>query len=438
MNIIRPTTPVVRSVRITFAALMLLVIGSVLAAEESPGILLGGEAASRKTSEAAADVKTASTDAERRSALRALLKTRPKDGDDIRALASLFESLSSVSRPAVLRCLESLEMPVGTSARNELASLVMTKDDELLGTVLRLCALNMVSEAIKPIRRRLATEHKMRIRDREVFSGLSRRAHFGDPFARAVFRVRELGITLGRLGDVASVDLLFGLDEVICSGSAGEALSSLGLPALNKAVQVARMESGERRRGALDVISLTTTPSALGTLQVLVKDHDPEIRKAAVLAIAGSDSVSGAAILSSLRGELDPKVRYVAWSKAIYANPAKFGREIVSSIREELPLSRGEALLIASTGKVPGIDRELRQFIKDDEKRNGRCANEERYNAARGIWKLTGQKVEYMRCTHTYPPPMARIMKRNSWVDPYPWDPESIKRDSENRPEGWR
>jgi hypothetical protein len=215
-----------------------------------------------------------------------------------------------------------------------------------------------------------------------------------------------LGWALGELQDKESLDLLYATDEYFLGGGA-DYLARMGPDSLRRAIKIVKTEKGKRRNVAQAIIMASNYPRAYELLAELLPGADTQTRYAVAFALQGADPATPGleALLLSLRNDPDDNTRKLGTTALFSRYPAKYRAEILECIVRPhwgpypYALDRLTALGVASRGKVPGIDRELEEFIRSCGKPGpgANCSVDEVELAAEGIWRATGRKVFYER-----------------------------------------
>lgn len=338
-----------------------------------------------------------------REKLRSLKPESPADVDDL-----VKATKRPWGGPAALAALRRIDEPLTPALREKVVSLVDIDDDtddlRLLSTIMDVNVRLKAPGARDRMLRRLKREPKAKFQKKEDLHFLWRD---DGKKQKEIARIRLLASSLAKLGDADSMAFLFSLDEVMAAGSPAPILAPYGISALDFAVEHYPKESGMRRSGMREVISVATYAEAFPRLRKLLSAADPDIRQVALDTLLRANAPDIDSILERMKEDPDERVRTYSKTASLRKNPTKNRAALMDSISGKGPVDQLTALGIIATHPIPGTEEELERFIREDEKRSPHNPDH-RYYAAKAIWKLTGRKIEYSRGVAT-----------NQY---YPWD----------------
>ena len=349
--------------------------------------------------------------------LSELRRIPPRDDEDWASIDRACKRGDLYKRIAVV--FVGLPRPYDATATAGFSKLVENGCDMAMMVALDEIRREKLTGALPAIRRRLKRE-----RGFHPFAGVASgaRSLLGENSLGARRRKFLLGWALGELQDRESLDLLYSTDEYFCGGGADQ-LARMGPTSLERAIRIVKTENGRRQNVARAIIMASSYPGAYAALAKLLPGADTETRFAVAFALQGSDPATPGleVLLLSLKNDPDKRVRILGVKALFSRYPAKYRAEILECIvrpHHNAPypyaLDRLDALGIASSGKVPGIEKELEEFIRS-------CGHSGTFTyniceierAAEGIWRATGKKVLYRLPDH---------LEVDGKPPRYPWD----------------
>ncbi len=348
--------------------------------------------------------------------LRRLSQVGPRDGGDVDALIA-FAKGGPQQRKAAVQSFKRAEgladqmLTVRISAHID--SFGADWHPELVGGLLDATVRWQAKECTPRLVRKLRGARKVEIANDTQLArliGRQGRGHadnFFDKVDPQAMRVQMMASAIAALGGEQHIDLLFERDEYFLSGVALTDLARKGPLALQRAIKEARGGSPIRRRQAVRLIALSSAESNRGLLLPLANDPDESIRLGAVHALGQLRGAGVDAALTQMAADSSTRVMQLALREQVGRDPAAHRKEILDALYGRGQMNRMSALLIVRTGRVHGLDRELEEFIRWDERENPNNSLVRKY-VAEGLWKSSGKKVQYRR--------------GQSGDAPYPWE----------------